>query len=161
MVDQISGALPGARVKAMKETLSLKMAAMSQFHNFSYGVSAIILFVAALIVFTSMMGAVGERRKEIGLFRAVGYRRGHIMRIILLEAALIGLIGGIAGFMGGTGVPRLVAPYLMHTEGLRFPPDIRVAAIAVVTTALLALLASLIPALRASRLDPSEALRDL
>lgn len=161
MVSQISLALPGARVKAMKETLGIKMSAMNQFHNFSYGVSSIIMLVAGLIVLTTMMSSVGERKKEIGLFRAVGYRRRHIMQIVLLEAAMLGFIGGALGFAVGSLMPGLAAPYLMHASGLSFSMDPVVGVVAVFTAAFISLAAGLYPATKAAGLDPAEALRDL
>ncbi len=161
MVAQVAGVLPGTRVRAMKETLELKMEAVGRFFRFSYGVSGIIAVVAGMIVFTTMMASVSERRKEIGIYRAVGFRRRHVMRVVYLEAGLLGLIGGLIGAGLGAVLPARAAPFLALTQGLEFPLDPAVGLVAVVVSGVLALLAAVYPAYRAAGLEPAEALRDL
>ena len=161
MVSQISDALPGARVIAVKETVELKMQAMHYFHQFSLGISALLLIVAGMIIFFAMTASVKERVQEIGLFRAIGFRTGHIMRVLLIESFFISLLAGIAGATIGIISPQFVAPYLMKAYHLKFEFDPLLAAGAIAASVVVGLLASLYPAVRASRLDPVEALRTL
>lgn len=161
MVSQISAALPGARTVAVKETVELKMQAMHYFHKFSLGISALLLIVAGMIIFFAMTASVKERVQEIGLFRAIGFRTGHILRVLLIEAFFVSLLAGIAGYVMGTMSPRFVAPYLMSAYHLKFEFDPLLAAGALVSSVIVGILASLYPAVRASRLDPVEALRTL
>ncbi|MGE5172984.1 MAG: ABC transporter permease [Betaproteobacteria bacterium] len=161
MVGQVNGMLPGARAVAVKETVELKMQAMHYFHRFSLGISALLLIVAGMIIFFAMTASVKERVQEIGLFRAVGFRTGHIIRVLLTEAFIVSLLAGIVGYGIGITSPRFVAPYLMNAYNLTFEFDPRLAVSALVSSVLVGLLASIYPAIRAGQLDPVEALKTL
>jgi putative ABC transport system permease protein len=161
MVQQVNGALPGARTVAVKETVELKMQAMHYFHKFSLGISALLLIVAGMIIFFAMTASVKERVQEIGLFRAIGFRTGHIIKVLLIEAFIVSLLAGIAGYVLGMISPRFVAPYLMSAYNLKFEFDPLLAAGALVASVLVGILASIYPAVRAGQLDPVEALKTL
>ncbi len=161
MVQQVNGVLPGARAVAVKETVELKMQAMHYFHKFSLGISLLLLIVAGMIIFFAMTASVKERVQEIGLFRAIGFRTGHIIQVLLTEAFLISLLAGIAGYVIGVVSPRFVAPYLMNAYNLTYEFDPMMAAGALASSVLVGLLASVYPVVRASRMDPVEALKTL
>lgn len=161
MVDQVNGALPGARAVAVKETVELKMQAMHYFHRFSLGISLLLLIVAGMIIFFAMTASVKERVQEIGLFRAIGFRTGHIIQVLLIEAFFVSLLAGIVGYAIGSLSPRFIAPYLMSAYNLKFIFDPVMAGGAIAASVFVGLLASIYPAVRAGRLDPIEALRTL
>jgi putative ABC transport system permease protein len=161
MVAQVSGALPGARAVAVKETVELKMQAMHYFHKFSLGISALLLIVAGMIIFFAMTASVKERVQEIGLFRAIGFRTGHIIQVLLTEAFIVSLLAGIAGYLIGIVSPRFVAPYLMSAYNLKFVFDPVLLGAALIASVVVGLLASIYPAVRAGQLDPVEALKTL
>ncbi len=161
MVAQVNGMLPGARAVAVKETVELKMQAMHYFHKFSLGISALLLIVAGLIIFFAMTASVKERVQEIGLFRAIGYRTGHIIQVLLAEAFIVSLLAGLSGYAIGIISPRFVAPYLMSAYNLTFEFDPAMAATAVASSVAVGLAASIFPAVRAGQLDPVEALKTL
>jgi putative ABC transport system permease protein len=161
MVTQIGEVLPGARVMAIQQVVKSRMEMLMQFKKFAYGISAAMLFTGGLVVLVTMMGSVRERTDEIGIFRAIGFRRSHIMRIIFTEA---GIISGIAGLLGSfLGAASAGAAMLLFGEGHGFHiPFSQVTAIGAVFVALLVgLAASAYPAALASRMDPNEALRAL
>ena len=161
MVLQIAEKLPNTKVSAIQQVVEGRLKALDQFRRFSYAMAGVVVFIGSLIVFVTMMGSVNERTTEIGVFRAIGFRRSHIMRIILLEAAVIGLLAGLLGYGAGMGGARLALPFMAEGKQVALCWDTQVAFGSLGLSLGLALLASLYPALYASRLDPTEALRAL
>ncbi|MDI7261210.1 MAG: ABC transporter permease [Thermodesulfobacteriota bacterium] len=161
IVRQISNELPHAKVTAIKQTLQTKMEALNHFKKFSIGISAIVLFIGGLIVFTNMMASVNERKREIGIFRAIGFRKAHVIRIIFLEVFVIGLVAGVTGSFLGFGVSHLIGPVITGMKGGAWVIDPLLAIGAIFLSVLVGILSSIYPALHASKMDPTEALRAL
>jgi putative ABC transport system permease protein len=160
IVRQISKALPHAKVTAVKQTLETKMEALDHFRKFSIGISVIVLLIGALIVFTNMMASVNERKREIGIFRAIGFRRSHVVRIIFLEALIVGALSGTLGFILGVTVSKVMGPLITGTKaGVAIDPVLGLGAL--LLSAGIGILSSAYPALHASKLDPTVALRSL
>ncbi len=161
IVRQISKKLPHAKVTAIKQNLETKMEALDHFKKFSIGISIIVLLIGGLIVFTNMMASVNERKREIGIFRAIGFRKSHIIRIIFLEALIIGLMAGVIGYLLGLGVSQVMGPMITGMKGAAIPIDPILATGVILLSAILGVLSSAYPALHASKMDPTEALRAL
>ncbi len=161
MVSQIAEKLPDAKVSAIQQVVESRLHALDQFRNFSYGVAGVVVFIGALIVFVTMMGSVNERTTEIGVFRAIGFRKGHIMRIVLLEALLVGLLAGLLGYASGMGAAKLTLPFMAESENAALVWDMPLMFGSVALSMVVGIVASLYPALQASRMDPTEALRAL
>ncbi|MBI1748662.1 MAG: ABC transporter permease [Acidobacteria bacterium] len=143
--------------------------------SITIGLQALLVFIGALTlgiggvgVMNIMLVSVDERIREIGLRRALGARRRHIRRQFLSEALVLTLMGGIIGILaaylvaGGIGRLPLLGPILADTTG---DGDIhlRLSAVTIaISTGILILvgmISGFVPALRAARLDPVEALR--
>lgn len=161
MVLQIAEKLPDAKVTAIQQVVESRLKALDQFKRFSYAMATVVLFIGSLIVFVTMMGSVNERTVEIGVFRAIGFRKSHIMRIILVEAALVSLLAGLLGYGLGLGSAGLALPYMAESANAVLVKDWWIGAGAITLAVVTGLLASLYPALHASRMDPTEALRAL
>ncbi len=161
IVRQISKKLPHAKVTAIKQNLETKMEALDHFKKFSIGISIIVLLIGGLIVFTNMMASVNERKREIGIFRAIGFRKSHIIRIIFLEALIIGLMAGVIGYLLGLGVSQVIGPMITGMKGGKIFIDPILAMGVIFLSAILGVLSSAYPALHASKMDPTEALRAL
>ena len=157
---QIAEKFPGAKVTAMKQAVMSKMQSIEMFKSFSFGVSILVIGVGALLVMVTMMGSVNERTREIGIFRAIGFRQSHVMQIILLEALVLGIFGGIAGFALGNLVAWGIIPLVIE-EGVFAGVNFRLGGISLLMAAALSLLASLYPAIKAGKMDPTDALRAL
>ena len=160
IAEQLGGVLPGTKVTAMQEKVRNRVDAIAEFRTFSYLVAAVIVGIEALVVFVTMMGSVNARTREIGIFRALGFRRGHVTRLILIEAAVASVLAGVLGYLVGMGLSYALLP-LLAGDGVSVAWTPSLAAAAVALAVLVGSLASLYPALHASRLDPTVALRAL
>ena len=161
IVKQISQKLPHAKVTAIKQTLQTKMEALDHFKKFSVGISVIVLLIGSLIVFTNMMASVNERKREIGIFRAIGFRKSHVVRIIFLEALIVGFVAGIVGFLLGLGISQVIGPMITGVKGGALVIDPWLAIGAIFLSSLIGILSSAYPAIHASKMDPTTALRAL
>ena len=119
MVKQISDALPGAKVMAIQQVVKGRMETLGHFKKFSYGISGVILLIGSLVVLVTMMGSVRERTDEIGIFRAIGFRKRHVMKIVFLEAPLFpGWPASLDICWAGESPKRPCAFLLKATPGL-------------------------------------------
>jgi len=157
IVSQIGTVIPHARVAPIRQAVAAREHAVLQFTRFAYAISVVVLLVGGLVVMTTMMASVTERTQEIGILRAVGFRQTQVARVILLEALGV-TVAGIAGWFAGTVAARVLGPMLAELSA-PVPPDFRLAGIAVGLALLVGATGSTYPALRAARMDPSQALR--
>jgi len=116
----------------------------------------ISLLVGTVGIVTIMTIAVNERVGEIGLLRALGATRGRVMALFLGEAVLLSLAGGVTGLVVGSGTAQLLG-LAIPALPVQLPWDY--AALALVISVVIGLVAGVLPARRAAGLDPVEALR--
>ncbi len=161
MVRQISEALPGAKVMAIQQVVQGRMETLMQFKKFSFGVSVIVILIGSLVVLVTMTGSVRERKAEIGVFRAIGFRKRHVMRIILIEATLVSVCAGVIGYLAGMGATKLALRLFAEDPSMTLPWNLQLAAGAMAMALAVGLAASIYPALTAARMDPNDALRAL
>ena len=161
MVKQISDALPGAKVMAIQQVVKSRMETLAQFKKFSYGISGVILFIGSMVVLVTMMGSVRERTDEIGIFRAIGFRKRHIMKIVFMEAAVLSGLAGIIGYFLGFGATKAALALFSESHSGNVPFSFELAASALIIALAVGLLSSAYPAFMAARLDPNDALRAL
>ncbi len=129
------------------------------FNAIIIGVAIISLVVGGLSVINTMAMSVAERTREIGIKRAIGGSRGRIIRALVAEAGLIGLIGGLIGLGLGALVVVLANEAGRAGGTVLFDLTLETAIFAVGFSTILGMLAGIIPAWSAARLDPVAALR--
>jgi len=161
MVRQISEILPEAKVMAIQQVVKSRMEAIHHFQKFSYGVSAVVLLVGSLVVLVTMMGSVRERTEEIGIFRAIGFRKSHVARIVLIEAVIVSGLAGFIGYFLGLGATKLVFRFFSESHSVSIPLNLELAAGAFCLALFVGLASSIYPAMLAARMDPNDALRAL
>ncbi len=125
------------------------------------GIAAISLVVGGVVIMNTMIMAVAERTHEIGVLKAIGATNNSIVSIFLMEAALIGLIGGIIGVSLGIGISQLASLIIGATMGASFEAAVSPSLILLGLgfSIIVGVLSGLIPAVIASHLDPVEAMR--
>lgn len=129
------------------------------FNAIIIGVAVISLVVGGLSVINTMAMSVAERTREIGIKRAIGGSRRRIIRELVTEAAVIGFIGGVIGLLLGAIVVVLANEAGRDSGTILFELTPGTAIFAVAFSTILGMVAGVIPAWSAARLDPVEALR--
>jgi len=155
---QIEAALPGLRaVPAAERASSNQLVVMA--HAVAWGTSSIALLMGILGIANTMAMSVFERTREIGILRALGWKRRRILLLIELEASALGLVGGIFGIALGWGTLRILSslPQTATIVSSGFSPLLLPESLGVAVLAGLA--AGALPAWRGARLSPVEALR--
>lgn len=129
------------------------------FNAIIIGVAVISLVVGGLSVINTMAMSVAERTREIGIKRAIGGSRGRIVRELVTEAGLIGVIGGLLGLALGALVVVVANEAGRESGNVLFDLTLETAIFAVGFSTILGMLAGIVPAWSAARLDPVQALR--
>jgi putative ABC transport system permease protein len=129
------------------------------FNAIIIGVAVISLVVGGLSVINTMAMSVTERTREIGIRRAIGGSRRRIVRELVAEAGLIGVIGGVLGLALGATVVFLANEAGRGSGTILFDLTVGTAIFAVAFSTILGMVAGIVPAWSAARLDPVQALR--
>jgi len=119
-------------------------------------VSAIALVISGIGIMNIMLVTVTERTREIGVRMAVGASRRDVLLQFLMEAVLISLGGGLVGILAGVSLP---GSGQLFAEGVRIPISVTSIVVAFGVSLLVGVVFGLLPANRAARLNPTEALR--
>ncbi len=125
-------------------------------------VTAISLLVGGIVVMNIMLVSVTERIKEIGVRKALGARRGDILRQFLVESVILSGFGGFLGVLGAAAFSYGLATVLGNMMSANFSAPVRpwAVALAIGVSSFVGLVAGIYPANRAAKLDPVEALRN-
>ncbi len=122
--------------------------------NFLMAITAISLFVGGIGVMNIMYVSVTERKREIGIRRAIGAKPRNILSQFILEAAFITLIGGILGLVFGYGIATLIGSFMELTPYLTVKTIILSTSVSVFT----GLFFGIMPAISAAKMDPIKAI---
>ncbi|MEN9666984.1 MAG: transporter permease YtrF precursor [Planctomycetota bacterium] len=121
-------------------------------------VTGLVVLVSALGILISMVGSSLERSRDVAIMRALGARRGHVLATVLIEAVLLAVGGGLAGWVLGHAIVASIGPWIAANAGVRagfFSSAPAAEALLVPFLVLLAIAAALLPALAAYRTDVS------
>lgn len=161
LVELIEDEISGLEATSLTENIKQIKQSLAVFNVIMLSGAFLAAVVGGLAVINTMIMSVNERTREIGVKKAIGATNLDIIKEYLLEAAVIGLLGGVLGLALGTAMARLLnlsaAQSLGGTEIFTVTP--RLALLALLFAAGLGSFSGLYPAWRAARLDPVEALR--
>jgi ABC-type antimicrobial peptide transport system permease subunit len=157
----------GFRVQSLELILDAANRVFALINVMLSSIGGLALFVASLGIVNTMIMAIYERTREIGTLKAIGASRGDIRNMFMIEAGLIGALGGVVGIIGGwlLGIllNQVIAWYIQQEklpiQATFFVTPWWLALAALGFAALVGVVAGLYPAARAARLDPLVALR--
>jgi putative ABC transport system permease protein len=158
LVDKINRLLPDAKVVTITQIADAQIKINRMMSNLSLMFLVIIVFVGGASIANYMYANVFERRREIGTLMALGAHSGLVLRIFLLKALILGVAGGIGGYIIGSILAMVLGPQL---AGIYVWPMPLLALLAVGISVALALAASYFPARRAARLDPCATFQEI
>jgi len=158
ILDQVDGVnlrLPSERREEERQGMII-------FSLIAGALAALAIIVGGLTIVNTMIMAVAERAREIGLKKALGATDGDVLAEVVIEAGVVGGLGGGLGVLAGWGATHLTNAVMDAAYGLSiFKTTPRLAVGAITFTMLLGMAAGVYPALRAARLDPVKALRGI
>jgi putative ABC transport system permease protein len=159
VTERIRAALPDVSVTTPAEAAAQIDRSLLFLNAVILGSGLTALLVASLAVASTMVTAVVERRREIGLRRVVGATRGQVVAQLVVEAGLLGLLGGVLGVVGGWAAVTALNGVTLRLGAPVFLITTRLVIGALLLPVVLAGAAGVWPALRAARLAPTDALR--
>ena len=157
--------IPGAQVVTMTEMLGTFLNLVGSVRTLLVSIALVSVVISILSVFNTLLAAVVERTRELGVMRAIGASRVQIVGLITLEALLMTGAGTLCGILvalaAGPGIESFVKEFvpMAPTQNLS-QPTLRVFVGTLLLGALVGLISGLYPAWRAGRLQPAEALKN-
>jgi len=158
MLGQLETALPQARATSVRQAIIGRNELVGTISRYGFSAALLIFFSGVFLVGLNIYTAVRERTREIGIFRAIGFRGAHIFRIICTEGLLLSALGGLIGYHAGLLAAYQIWPLFSgHDPVVVWDPLLL--ALTVLITAITGVLATMLPARFAAAIDPAEALR--
>ena len=159
IADSINHNIPGVRAIAVQQVASAEMEMMGRINRFMLALAGITLAVGLFGVANTMMRSVNERIKDIGIMRAVGASHHQIMKIFIYQAIIIGIVGGIFGYLAGTLLAYGLGPVIFGVSAISPLPQYFPLSLGLAIG--VAVIATVYPAFRAARIKVADAFRSL
>ncbi len=158
LINRLNVALPHATVTSVRQAVLGRNELLNTLTRFGLFTSAIIIATAIIIIILTMFASVRERTREVGIFRAIGFRSKDIFKVIAFESLVVSLIGGAIGYHLGLAATNVAAP-LLTGNAVSASWHAVTFLLVTVLTAGIGILAGSLPAIKAAKLNPAEALR--
>jgi putative ABC transport system permease protein len=159
IADSINQNITGVRALAVKQVAETEMGMMDKMNKFMLALAGITLVIGAFGVVNTMMTSVHERIKDIGIMRAVGASRRQIIKAFIYEAVIIGIVGGIVGYLAGTLVAYGVGPLVFEGAAINYIPQYL--PLSLLLSIFVAVVSTAYPAFRATTIRVSDSFRSL
>ncbi len=151
LLGKLRNILPDTKITTIGQIVSTQIQTNKMMRNISLIFLIIIIFVGGISIGNFMWANVNERRKEIGMFRMIGFSKTIIYRMFLLKAFMLGILGGIIGYIFGTLAAVWLGPKL---AGFSVNPLPNLIAVSLLISIGVSILGTLIPAYLAGRIEP-------
>jgi putative ABC transport system permease protein len=156
---QLNSGVPGIRATAVKQIANTEMDMVQKVNRMMLALAGITLLIGIFGVVNTMMASVHERTKDIGIMRAVGASRNQIIMVFIFEALVIGIIGGVFGYLAGTALAYGIGPLIFDGATIHFLP--LYLPISLGLSVAIAVIATLYPAFNATKIKIADAFRSL
>ena len=148
--------IPDIEVTTVKQVEKATMQILEDINSMMFLITIVALLASALGVMTTMTTSVVERRKEIGMMKAIGAEDRKIAILFLSEAVIIGIIGGIIGYFVGSILAQYIGDSVFHSP---IHPELMVLPIVIGIALGVTIISSAIPVRRAMKIEPAEVIR--
>lgn len=152
LLGKMRNILPDTRITTINQIVNTQIETNKLMAKISMIFLVIIVLVGAITIGNYMWANVEERRREIGVLITVGARKSIIYRLFLVKSLVLGIAGGVMGYLLGTLAALILGPQL---AGLRIDPVPIYLVFSIVVAVVISLLGSILPVYRAARLDPA------
>jgi len=155
--DAINQKFPDLEVKDVQNFISTPFTVV---FSFTWAISAVVFLIVIMGIVNTMTTAVLERTKEIGILLAIGWRKSRIAWMVLLEAAIYGLLGGILGVLLGYGMMKVLLTFPAIEGFIEMRYEVIFILKSLGLSVLVGCLAGIYPAIKAISIQPIEVLRN-
>jgi putative ABC transport system permease protein len=156
---QIMEIVPGVKAIPVKQAVETRMKAVEQATSFSLMLGSVVLVTGCAAVMNTMINAVHQRKREIGVFMSLGADDIFVCKIFLYEALILGIAGGLLGSAMGVIFSVLLGPHMLSTAIRIEDIPVFIVPLSIAGAAVACLVSSLYPTWRATKIDPVSALK--
>ncbi len=151
LLSKLRNILPDTKITTIGQIVSTQIKTNKLMNQISLIILIIIVFVGGISIGNYMWANVNERKREIGILRMIGYPKSSIYFVLMLKAAIMGLAGGIIGYLAGVVIAWFLGPYI---AGVNIPPIPGLLIWSIVISVFISLVGSVLPAWFAARFEP-------
>jgi putative ABC transport system permease protein len=151
LLGKLRNILPDTKITTIGQIVSTQIKTNQLMNQISLIILIIIVFVGGISIGNYMWANVNERKREIGILRMIGYPKSSIYYILMLKAVIMGLIGGVIGYLAGVLIAWFLGPYI---AGINIAPIPILLLWSVLISVFISLIGSILPAWFAARFEP-------
>lgn len=153
----MSKELPEANIAQVSQLVQSTQENVDRFDEFSKSISVVLVIIGALVTSSALAGNVNDRVRELGIFRAIGFRRSHVLSLLAREALIVSISGSVLGYFLGSFMPLALGPIVFQKANpLTF--NVSLGVLCISGAMLVGAIAMIYPAWRVMKLDLQEAL---
>lgn len=158
LLGQLRNILPDTKITTIGQIVSTQIKTNKLMNRISLIILIIILVVGSVSIGNYMWANVNERKREIGILRMIGYSKASIYNMLLIKAVLMGLAGGISGYLAGILIAYFLGPSI---AGINVLPVFSLLYWSVLLSTFITVIGSVIPAHLASKFEPYSNMQDI